>query len=147
MNITDFCKVILKAPLKSVYDWSCETENAFFYLGWKGAADFKTGIVDVCSSDEQAIEKGASKQLLGKIERERNNLRDAVSAGKSIYYVLRVKQNPESDKNWGIVAKSKPMSNNTLILELADIKEHENGRITATRIDQQEARRFRLNPK
>lgn len=143
MNITDFCSVVLKAPLRSAYDWSCENDESFFYLGWNNAIDMKKRTVNVCSSLDEAISKNATKQLMDKMLRERNKLFKAIEDGKSIYYVLRVKQNPESDGDWSVIAKSKSMSNNTIVLKIDNITELESGEVTADLVERLDAKSFR----
>ncbi|MBW3695302.1 hypothetical protein EK599_06330 [Vibrio sp. T187] len=145
MNITDFCAVLLKAPMTNPYDWSCENEQSYFYLGWNnpGAIDWKNRAVNVCSSNDEAKAKNASQQLMSKMERERSKLLEAVAEGKHIYYVLRVKQNPESDNNWSITATSRPMSKETIVLRIDNLVAHANGQVTADLLERRIARDFR----
>ena len=146
MNITDFCRIWLKAPMSNSYDWSSENEKSFFYLGWKSpeTVDFKNRIVNVCASTDEAISKNATQQLVSKMERERTKLLEATKNGKSIYYVLRVKQNPESDHNWSITAKSRPMSKETVILKIDNLNFHNNGSVSANIIERMAAKDVNL---
>lgn len=80
---------------------------------------------------------------MDKMLRERNKLFKAIEDGKSIYYVLRVKQNPESDGDWSVIAKSKPMSNNTIVLKIDNVTELESGEVTADLVERLDAKSFR----
>lgn len=143
MNITDFCALVLKAPLVGAYDWSCENETNFFYLGWQNAADMKQRKVRACRSEQDAIAHNAPKQRIDKMVRERNKLLQAHASGKTIYYVLRAKQNPESDGDWQQVAKSKPVGNQTVILRLNNIQLQPDGSVIADIIERRDAKSFR----
>ncbi|ASP48591.1 hypothetical protein [Cognaticolwellia beringensis] len=137
MNITDFCRIWLKAPMSNPYDWSSVNETSFFYLGWNSPEnlDFKNRMVNVCASTDEAVAKSATQQLVSKMARERTKLFEATKNSKAIYYVLRVKQNPESDSNWSITAKPRPMSKETVVLKIDNLNFHDNGSVSADIID------------